>query len=98
LGVFGGVIAFGFLGLILGPVLLAIGVAMMKTWLSSKNRKRIARHVASITHVAPKPQPAVKQVNAASMEPTKTINTMNSPHQSVPRRDHPKVKTGHHQH
>ena len=98
LGVFGGVIAFGFLGLILGPVLLAIGVAMMKTWLSSKNRKRIARHVASITHVAPKPQPAVKQVNVASSEPAKTINTLTNTHQGVPRRDHPKTKPNNRQH
>lgn len=33
LGVFGGVIAFGFLGLILGPVLLAIGISIFQAWL-----------------------------------------------------------------
>lgn len=33
LGVFGGVIAFGFLGLILGPVLLAIGISLFQAWL-----------------------------------------------------------------
>lgn len=33
LGVFGGVISFGFLGLILGPLLLAIGMAMFQAWL-----------------------------------------------------------------
>jgi len=33
LGVFGGVIAFGFLGLILGPLLLAIGLALFTAWL-----------------------------------------------------------------
>lgn len=33
LGVFGGVIAFGFLGLILGPILLAVGLSMLKAWL-----------------------------------------------------------------
>lgn len=33
LGVFGGVIAFGFLGLILGPILLAVGLAMLQAWL-----------------------------------------------------------------
>ncbi len=33
LGVFGGVLAFGFLGLILGPLLLAIGIAMFQAWL-----------------------------------------------------------------
>ena len=35
LGVFGGVIAFGFLGLILGPILLAVGVAMLQAWLKN---------------------------------------------------------------
>lgn len=35
LGVFGGVLAFGFLGVILGPILLAIGVAMLRAWLSN---------------------------------------------------------------
>lgn len=98
LGVFGGVFAFGFLGLILGPVFLAVGVAMMKTWLSSKNRKRIARHVASITHVAPKPQPSVRQVNTASQEPPKTINPLTNIHHSIPRRDHPKTKPPGRQH
>ncbi|MBQ8829059.1 MAG: AI-2E family transporter [Burkholderiaceae bacterium] len=34
LGVFGGVLAFGFMGIILGPVLIAVGLAMSKTWLS----------------------------------------------------------------
>lgn len=33
LGVFGGVIAFGFLGLILGPILLAVGLSMLQAWL-----------------------------------------------------------------
>lgn len=35
LGVFGGVIAFGFLGLILGPILLAVGIAMLQAWLKN---------------------------------------------------------------
>lgn len=34
LGVFGGIFAFGFMGIILGPVLIAVGIAMSKTWLS----------------------------------------------------------------
>lgn len=33
LGVFGGLISFGFLGLILGPVLLSIGMALLQAWL-----------------------------------------------------------------
>ena len=32
LGVFGGVVAFGFIGVFLGPVLLALGLAMIKEW------------------------------------------------------------------
>jgi len=32
LGVFGGVIAFGFIGLFLGPVLLALGFVLIKEW------------------------------------------------------------------
>ena len=32
LGVFGGVIAFGFIGVFLGPVLLALGFALVKEW------------------------------------------------------------------
>lgn len=37
LGVFGGVLAFGFMGIIIGPVLIAVGIAMSKTWLSVSN-------------------------------------------------------------
>ena len=33
LGVFGGAIAFGFIGLFVGPALLAVGWNLMKTWL-----------------------------------------------------------------
>jgi predicted PurR-regulated permease PerM len=32
LGVFGGVIAFGFIGVFLGPVLLALAFALIKVW------------------------------------------------------------------
>jgi len=32
LGVFGGLIAFGFLGMFIGPALLAVGHALMKSW------------------------------------------------------------------
>ncbi len=35
LGVLGGVVAFGFIGVFLGPVLLAIGFAMIKEWAGS---------------------------------------------------------------
>jgi len=35
LGVFGGVIAFGFIGVFLGPVLLALGFVLIKEWASS---------------------------------------------------------------
>jgi predicted PurR-regulated permease PerM len=32
LGAIGGVLAFGFLGLFLGPVLLAVGYTLLKDW------------------------------------------------------------------
>ncbi len=37
LGVFGGILAFGFMGIIIGPVVIAVGIAMSKTWLSVSN-------------------------------------------------------------
>jgi predicted PurR-regulated permease PerM len=37
LGVFGGVIAFGFIGVFLGPVLLALGFALVKEWAAPTN-------------------------------------------------------------
>jgi predicted PurR-regulated permease PerM len=36
LGVFGGVLAFGFIGVILGPVLLALGVALGHAWVEAR--------------------------------------------------------------
>lgn len=36
LGVFGGVLAFGLIGVILGPVLLAVGIALGRAWLNSQ--------------------------------------------------------------
>lgn len=87
LGVFGGVIAFGFLGLILGPVLLAVGVAMVKTWLSQKARKRIAKDV-SITFAMPKfdeEEPTHK-----APEVKKSVTPSVKPNKAAPRRNHPK--------
>jgi predicted PurR-regulated permease PerM len=37
LGVLGGVIAFGFIGVILGPVLLALGIALGREWISARH-------------------------------------------------------------
>jgi predicted PurR-regulated permease PerM len=39
LGVLGGVIAFGFIGVILGPVLLALGVALGRAWMSAQEAR-----------------------------------------------------------
>ncbi len=36
LGVFGGFVAFGFLGLFIGPVLLAVGLIMLRAWRSAE--------------------------------------------------------------
>lgn len=42
LGVLGGVAAFGFLGLILGPVLLSVGLAMLNAWLRKPLQQSLA--------------------------------------------------------
>ncbi len=39
LGVLGGVIAFGFIGVILGPVLLALGFALGRAWVSARDAR-----------------------------------------------------------
>jgi predicted PurR-regulated permease PerM len=39
LGVLGGVIAFGFIGVILGPVLLALGVALGRAWFGTQEAR-----------------------------------------------------------
>jgi predicted PurR-regulated permease PerM len=37
LGVLGGVIAFGFVGLFIGPTLLAVGYSLMSGWTHTRN-------------------------------------------------------------
>lgn len=37
LGVLGGVLAFGFIGVILGPVLLALGIALGREWINARS-------------------------------------------------------------
>ena len=43
LGVFGGVVAFGFIGVFLGPVLLALGFALVKEWAGAIARREPPR-------------------------------------------------------
>lgn len=46
IGVLGGVIAFGFIGVILGPVLLALGVALFRAWISAHGPREASTPVA----------------------------------------------------
>jgi len=39
LGIFGGVIAFGFIGVFIGPPVLAIGVTLVGLWLARQPRE-----------------------------------------------------------
>lgn len=39
LGILGGILAFGFIGIFLGPVLLAIGYTLIKEWIAYKQEK-----------------------------------------------------------
>lgn len=90
LGVFGGVIAFGFLGMILGPVLLAIGMAMIKTWLSKKSRKRIAKAAVSIRFPALKEAQDTTDHAQAPSKPTAPTAAPVQHAMKPPRRDHPR--------
>ncbi len=87
LGVFGGVFAFGVMGLILGPVFIAIGVAMFKTWISGRT-KRKKGPPASVHLVAPKPD---KEVQVAAPPSQTTVSgSEQKKTNATPRRSHPR--------
>jgi len=48
LGVLGGVIAFGFIGVFLGPVLLAIGYALLMEWVAMRGAGAAVQMVAPV--------------------------------------------------
>ena len=59
LGVLGGVLAFGFIGVILGPVLLALGVALGREWISGRDpdvAEATGAVAAAALATAPEPQ------------------------------------------
>jgi len=39
LGVLGGIVAFGFIGIFLGPTLLAVALTLVKHWIDLHNQK-----------------------------------------------------------
>ena len=51
LGVLGGVLAFGFIGVILGPVLLALGVSLGRAWITTRNSEVPEAAAATATAV-----------------------------------------------
>jgi predicted PurR-regulated permease PerM len=53
LGVIGGVIAFGFIGVILGPVLLALGFALGRAWMSAQDARTTDVAAAQVSAVSP---------------------------------------------
>ena len=46
LGLLGGMIAFGFLGIFLGPTLLAVGVTLVRGWLKTRADAAAAEEAA----------------------------------------------------
>jgi predicted PurR-regulated permease PerM len=58
LGVLGGVIAFGFIGVILGPVLLALRSALGRAWVNSRDARTPEVATAPITKPTPGTGPA----------------------------------------
>lgn len=69
LGVFGGIIAFGFMGIILGPVVIAVGIAMSKTWLS------ISATVDSSNHPTKATKTALEKLSQNSIEGEVTVTS-----------------------
>ena len=61
LGVLGGVIAFGFIGVILGPVLLALGLALGRAWVSTQGAR--AANAGSVVTAAATPASEVAREN-----------------------------------
>ncbi len=59
LGVFGGIMAFGFMGIILGPILLAISISMLQAWMKNVPllRARRSAHEESETPQAAQTRP-----------------------------------------
>ena len=51
LGVLGGVLAFGFIGVILGPVLLALGVSLGRAWITTRSSDVAEATAATATAV-----------------------------------------------
>jgi len=46
LGVFGGVIAFGFIGLFIGPPVLAVGLTLLQLWIARRPGEKVSREQA----------------------------------------------------
>jgi predicted PurR-regulated permease PerM len=68
LGVLGGAIAFGFIGIFLGPVLLAVGYALLMEWAASRGRIEL---ITPETATAERNGPArgvIERVSAESAE------------------------------
>ena len=68
LGVLGGVLAFGFIGLILGPVLLAIGIAMGREWMKVAAQRPHTHHPKG---AAGETNPVVTAESATATAPAK---------------------------
>lgn len=77
LGVFGGVMAFGFLGLILGPLLLAIGIALIKAWMRSPVLTMAQMSEVATTHV-----PATTALQNEDCAPPSSVSST-TPHRAL---------------
>jgi len=49
LGVLGGVIAFGFIGLFIGPPMLAIGLILIQLWITRRSDETVTLQPAAAT-------------------------------------------------
>jgi predicted PurR-regulated permease PerM len=54
LGVLGGAVAFGFIGVFLGPVLIAVGFALLKEWAASSPPRAAAAAAEGAQETSPR--------------------------------------------
>jgi len=72
LGVLGGAIAFGFIGIFLGPVLLAVGYALLMEWAASRGRIELVTPADADRNGVPRG--VIERIGPDAREPTSRIH------------------------
>ncbi|WP_227670403.1 AI-2E family transporter [Psychrobacter maritimus] len=79
IGVLGGLTAFGFVGLFIGPVVLAIGLAVWREWISQHKNELFAQQEGMLVDGPLQPKMTEKKANEQKMpEQNKDENTVST--------------------